>query len=131
MKKKSIELNQRQINFIAEYCNLDYPPEDMTIQSVCRRAGIHRDTFYSWRKDPDFMKEMNKKLGEIYSLHGNMARGVIVDRMAKGDLHAVKLYLEHGEKWIPKSEVATEMTTKIEFRMPKNGKEDAREQSED
>lgn len=38
---------------------------NLTIEEACERAGISRNTFYEWLKEPQFKSELNRLRNEI------------------------------------------------------------------
>jgi hypothetical protein len=69
------------------------------VSVICRRMGIARSTIYRWREeDAKFAKMMDKSISHGREGVCDLAEGVVVGRMKKGDLNAAKYWLDNNDK---------------------------------
>ena len=72
------------------------------ITGGCRKAGINRDTFYTWLKDPAFKSEFERQRNEIIDLALHELRGLtgqaveVLRGLLKAKSEAVRLKTAMG-----------------------------------
>jgi len=58
-KNDNLSLSMRQKQVLPIFAS------NLTIEEACERAGISRNTFYEWLKDPQFKLELDRLRSEI------------------------------------------------------------------
>ncbi len=58
-KNDSLSLSKRQKQALPIFAS------NLTIEEACERAGISRNTFYEWLKEPQFKSELERLRNEI------------------------------------------------------------------
>jgi hypothetical protein len=67
--------------------------ERPVVSEACKMAKVSRDTHYRWQKENRIYQELIARATEEST---DTARGKLWDKVSRGDLQAVKYYLEHN-----------------------------------
>jgi hypothetical protein len=68
---------------------------DCTDEMACRYAGVHRDTYYTWRKKSDEFCEYIDKAKDSRIMQ---ALTIVGDKLREGDIDVAKWNLERRDK---------------------------------
>lgn len=78
---------------------LDELEEIPIVSVVARRVGIAKSTIYKWQaEDEKFAKAVAESLKRGRESITDLAEGVLVTNMKKGEFRAVKYWLDNNEK---------------------------------
>lgn len=76
----------------------EYDAGNITITKLCKKAGISREAFYSWRAKPGFLEWFNSHRQRICDADIIFVDKVVLNRAKQGELQAARIvYEKRGE----------------------------------
>lgn len=68
------------------------------IQIACEKSGVSRATFYRFRQDEAFAKQVDEALGEGVALMNDMAETNLLSAIRDKNMPAIAFWLKHRHK---------------------------------
>jgi len=68
--------------------------DNESVDEVCKRAGISRQTYYKYSKDPEFSKLINQTTLNACTMRQNFVVSALLKRAESGNIPAIRTVLE-------------------------------------
>ncbi len=100
--QKDTALSTKQLTAIAILSAI--PSEYTTMEQVAQRCGVKRAQLYRWMDKKKYVKELEKQTRKHYQSFASKVRNAHIKYALQGNAQLIKLFYEHAEKWVPKTE---------------------------
>ena len=95
------DLTQKQINALSLFVN----PEVDTITEIADKAGVSRQTIYSWMDNEDFKYALNEKIDKYTDSQTASVWKSLIAQARKGNVQAIKLFFEMKDQYRDRKEI--------------------------
>ena len=106
------DLTQKQINALALFVN----PTIDSITEIAEKAGVSRQTIYSWMDNTEFKEALNKKIDQYTDSQTSSVWKSLIAQAKQGNVQAIKLFFEMRGKYRDRKEISGPGGEPIEIR---------------
>lgn len=89
---------------------LTNPDYTGSISEICQSAGVSRNTFYRWMKEPEYLAYIQEQIDSFTDYELSAVWKSLIAKCKNGDVQAIKLYFELKGKYSLKVEVSEKLS---------------------